>query len=257
MRQTASQRAATENTERQEAEKKRLENEAREAEIIAGLPADFAYSRIHVYPLYGTSGTVRVGAESHYSSLGEDERCTWEEVAALLSQFPPVPRVIHEDGCCGIRCADFVDERNKERDAMAKRTPIFGVTVVVDPGYGGAVARVEWVTRLPNGVQVEIECFLLPKDHPGYVRVQARTDRRTGERLEIEKVDFIPAPNYPGFAARTASRGDRTQGGYIKYGGGGRTDPGHYLFYWLPSEVGDKSAPDFFRSLRTVPAAAV
>lgn len=251
MRQTSSQRATQENKDRQEAEAKRLREAQAEADIVDGLPPDFAYSRIHTYPLYGSAGSIRVGSESHYSSLGEDERCTWEEVAALIAQFPPVPRVIHEDGCCGIRCADFVDERNKDRDAHAKRTPIFGVTVVVDPGHGGAVAKVEWVTRLPNGVQVEFDCFLLPKDHPGYVRVQARTDHRTGERLEIEKVDFVPAKNYPGFAGRYASRGDRTQGGYIKYGGGGHTDPGHYLFYWLPSEVGDKTAPEFFRSLRT------
>jgi len=210
---------------------------ADELAILSALPPDLAVNGVHPYSLYGRVGTVIVGG----SFRDDANDCTWDQLIGLVRRFPPVPMVIHRDGCTSIQTAAYAESKDPDGE---KDTDIFGVTIHCENSeHSGELCKVEWCSEVAPGVVVELNAIMKYAERPARMAVDwSRAAVGHGQIIGFKRVQLIAST---GFAKESD----------IKYGGGSNTDPGHYVLYWSPCGP-DTTAADYLAGLWKRPAAA-
>lgn len=212
--------------ERDQCERRAAEDRAKAA-ILEALSADhprFAFNFLHAHTLYGSVGSIKVGDTFHRYGVEDTDTCaTWEEVGALLAEFPPVPIILHRAGCVGVRPASADDDKGERSD-------LWPVTVRISnhPDIGGPCALVEWYTQLRPGLLVSFDVYLRRDAHPVAMRVDVKRDRSTGTLISAKRQGLTPA----GWFVQAFAESER-----VNYAGGSQTDPGESLIHWPLDET--------------------
>jgi len=219
------------------AAKVRGEAQAKAAELLAkcedevaiaeALPADLSVWMIHTSGIYGTKGSV--GLSDRYSSPG----VTWDELCGLVRKLPPVPLVLHKDGCTGIRPEDYKSERDREG---AEVTPIHGLYFKSQsPSYAQSSTEAVWVTELRPGFRVWVGVRIRHEDRPVWDEVHYKR-ASSGTVTGIERKDGRRADWWPWWAER------------FRYSGGSHTDPGTMVNY-IPRDALSHNGDELARQL--------
>ncbi len=175
---------------------------------LLGDLAGYAPPSVHYYKLYGKRGSITFRIQ-RYASIAEGKSPDRELFARLLSQFPPVGKVMVKDyGCTSFRPAagewkgDVLD--------------ICPVTVALDL-FQGHTAKFEWTAELAGELwEFNIEYGLHNTDLGTLNLSYSYHDRWHESIKRVEVCEFLPNHG--------AHR--------IRYASGSHTTPNPFVIWW-------------------------
>lgn len=213
---------------------RRLKEAAATVQIGNTLPDSVKVRRIHASNLYGSVGSVWIGGGHGHDA----KRYSWSELCDVIRAMPPIPAKIHRGGGTSITPGDWVDSRYPDAD----EDPIHGLWFTAEsPSYTGPKYEAHWYAKLDGGIVVRVSVELAHDASPVFDVVTFRTDKRTGERVEVTSKSVR-------FADWWASK-------YFRYGGGSIKDPGSVVAYnpreWQAEDLTGDELAEVLLALRS------